>query len=241
MRALTFGKSLVGNNLKKYKMEIKSKIVSAPEVDNGKPKFSVEDALKQLRSTEKRKFVQSLDLVVNLQKIDPRKEALNIMVAIPNAPLKRICAFLVKKSNLVDTIVKEEFESFKDNKAVKKFAKRYDVFIASAPMMAAVATKFGRTLGPLGKMPTPQAGVIMQENDENVKAMLEKMSQSTKVRVKEKSIKLSIGREEMSDAQLIENAKSVIKTIVETLPYRKDNIRNIQLKFTMSKPLDIAK
>jgi ribosomal protein L1 len=207
----------------------------------GSKKFTVEEAIKQLRSGEKRKFVQSLDLVVNLQKIDPRKEALNIMVAIPNAPQKRICAFLLKKSKLVDTIVKEEFDSFKDNKQVKKFAKRYDVFIASAPLMGTVATKFGRTLGPLGKMPTPQAGVIMQETDENVKAMIEKMSQSTKVRVKEKSIKLSIGKEDMSEAQLIQNANSVIKTIVETLPYRKDNIRNMQLKFTMSKPIDLEK
>lgn len=219
-------------------MEAKTKIVN---VDENKPKFSVEAAIKKLRSEEKRKFVQSLDLIVNLQKIDPRKEALNIMVAIPNAPEKKICAFLTKKSKLVDTIVKEEFESFKDNKAVKKFAKRYDVFIASAPLMAAVATKFGRTLGPLGKMPTPQAGVIMQETDENVKAMIEKMSQSTKVRVKEKSIKLSIGKEDMSEAQLVENTNSVIKTIIETLPYRKDNIRNIQLKWTMSKPLDLEK
>lgn len=203
--------------------------------------MEIKQAIAELRKNEKRKFVQSLDLIVNLQKIDPRKEAINTLISVPHPTKKKLCAFLTKKSSLVDTIVKEQFDSFKDNKQIKTLAKRYDAFIAVAPLMGAVATKFGRVLGPLAKMPTPQAGVIMQETDDNIKTMVEKMSKNTKLRIREKSVKLSVGKEDMTDDQLVENVNSVIKSVVELLPNKKDNIKNIQIKFTMSKPLDLDK
>jgi ribosomal protein L1 len=107
--------------------------------------------------------------------------------------------------------------------------------------MAAVATKFGRFLGPLGKMPTPQAGLVMQETEQNIKEAVEKMSSSAKLRVKEKSIKLSVGKEDMTDKQLEENVAEVIKTITELLPNRRDNIKDISIKWTMGKPIALDK
>lgn len=210
-------------------------------VESDKKNLSVSEAIKQLRSGEKRKFVQSLDLIVNLQKIDPRKESINTIVKLPHPPIKHLGAFLTKKSPIIDTITKEEFELYKDNKSMKRLAKKYDAFIASAPLMAAVATKFGRFLGPLGKMPTPQAGLVMQETEANIKEAVEKMSKASKLRIKEKSIKLSVGKEDMTDAQLIENVTDVLKSITELLPNRKDNIKDVSIKFTMSKPIALDK
>jgi large subunit ribosomal protein L1 len=203
--------------------------------------MKIQEAIKQLRSEEKRKFIQSLDLVVNLQKIDPRKESINTIVKLPHPPIKHLGAFLTKKSPLIDTITKEEFELYKDNKSMKRLAKKYDAFIASAPLMAAVATKFGRFLGPLGKMPTPQAGLVMQETEANIKEAVEKMSQASKLRIKEKSIKLSVGKEDMTDKQLEENCTEVLKQITELLPNRKDNMKDISIKWTMSKPIALDK
>ncbi|MEI7719346.1 MAG: hypothetical protein WCI72_05740 [archaeon] len=220
---------------------VKADIVSVEKVDSGKPNLSLDAAIKQLRTGEKRKFVQSLDLIVNLQKIDPRKESINTVVKLPHPPIKKLGAFLTKKSPIIDTIVKEEFELYKDNKSMKRLAKKYDAFIASAPLMAAVATKFGRFLGPLGKMPTPQAGLVMQETEANIKEAVEKMSKASKLRIKEKSIKLSIGKEDMTDTQLKENVVEVLKQITELLPNRKDNIKDVSIKFTMSKPITLDK
>lgn len=199
------------------------------------------EAIKQLRKQEKKKFVQSLDLIINLQKIDPRKESINAVIKIPHPSIKRLGAFLTKKSPVIDTITKEEFELYKDNKSMKRLAKKYDAFIASAPLMAAVATKFGRFLGPLGKMPTPQAGLVMQETEQNIKDVVEKMSKSVKLRIKEKSIKLSVGKEDMADKQLEENIIDVLKSIIELLPNRKDNIKNASVKWTMGEPIRLEK
>jgi len=223
------------------KIQEQSNIVHSTEEKNSKKTLPLKEAIKQLRSEEKRKFVQSLDLVVNLQKIDPRKESINTIVKLPHPPIKHLGAFLTKKSPLIDTITKEEFELYKDNKSMKRLAKKYDAFIASAPLMAAVATKFGRFLGPLGKMPTPQAGLVMQETDANIKDAVEKMSQASKLRVKEKSVKLSVGKEDMTDVQLTENVTEVLKAITELLPNRKDNIKNVSIKWTMGKPIELDK
>ena len=203
--------------------------------------MKIEEAIKKVRTGEKRKFIQSLDLIVNLQKIDPRKESINTMIVLPNPPMKHLCAFLTKKSPLIDTITKEEFELYKDNKSMKRLAKRYDSFIACAPLMGAVATKFGRFLGPLGKMPSPQVGVIMQETDVALKDMIAKMSKAAKLRIKEKSIKLSIGKEDMSDSQLVENFNSVMKALTDLLPNKKDNMKDISVKLTMGAPVPIDK
>jgi len=203
--------------------------------------MKIEEAIKQLRTSDKRKFIQSVDLVINLQKIDPRKETINTFVVVPNPAPRRICAFLSKKSPSVDTITKEEFELYKDANAIKKLADRYDFFLAAAPLMGLVATKFGRYLGPLGKMPTPQGGVIMQETEENVKAMILKMSKSLKVRIKEKSLKLAVGKEDLSDEKIKENVEAVLKAVAVILPQNKDNIKNVSIKLTMGKPIVLDK
>lgn len=199
------------------------------------------DAIKELRKEDKRKFTQTVDLIFNFQKYDPRKQGLNTFVQVPHPAEKRICAFLSAKSKIVDTIIKEDFDKYKDNKVIKQLAAKYDSFIAVAPMMAPVATKFGRVLGPMGKMPSPQAGIIPQDTDEAIAKEVEKMRKVIRVRTKENSLKLTVGKEDMSDEDLAENIEAVVKAVANLLPTKKDNIKNVLVKFTMTKPLEINK
>lgn len=201
--------------------------------------MKIQEALKQLREEKPRKFVQTVDLIINLKEFDPRKEALNTYVNVPNASKKKICAFLTKKNGGVDTITKEEFDRYKNIRDIKRLTNNYDFFIAVSSLMPLVATKFGRYLGPVGKMPSPQAGIIANDDDESVKKMIIKMNKVIKVRSKEKSLKLPIGKESMSDEELIQNIESVLHSIETLLPRKKDNIKNIMVKFTMTKPIRI--
>ena len=201
--------------------------------------METKEALVELRKEKKRKFVQTLDLIVNLRQFDVRKEALNTFVAVPNSSHKKICAFLTKKSKLVDTITELDFEKYKETRDIKKLAKKYDMFMAVAPMMGKVATKFGRVLGPMGKMPSPQAGIITKETDDEVKNMLDKLDKAVRVRNKEMAIKLPIGKENMSDAELVQNIESVITGLEGKLPRGKENIKEVLVKFTMTKPIRI--
>lgn len=202
--------------------------------------MELKEALLELRKTEKRNFQQSIDLIVNLKGIDMKRETLNIIITVPHKIKdKKVCGFLTTKSNLVHTILEQDFVKYKDKKEIKKLVKEYDFFIAAASLMPKVAAAFGKVLGPAGKMPSPQLGIIMQENEETIKSALVKIEKSLKIRMKEPSIKLVVARENMGDEEIIENINAVYHSIESALPKKKENVRNVMLKLTMSKPIKV--
>jgi large subunit ribosomal protein L1 len=202
--------------------------------------FAIDEAIKELRNQDKRKFMQTLDLIINLKNFDAKKENINTFIQIPNPCQKKVCAFLSKKTNIIETITKEDFKKFKETKDIKKLSKKYDFFIASAPLMSDIASKFGRVLGPRGKMPSPQIGIITSETDESIKSVVEKIKKQVRIMTKERSIKIPAGKEDMSDKELKENIESIIHSVENLLPKKRENIKNILIKFTMSKPLRIS-
>ena len=203
-------------------------------------------ALEQIRKSEKesgneRKFEQTVDLIINLREFDIKRYSINIAVPLPHKlKEKKVAAFLEKKSEIVDTITKPEFDSFKEKKKLKKLVKEYDFFIASAKLMPSVATTFGRVLGPAGKMPTPSLGVVMLESDAAIKELIQKIGSVVRVKTKEPCIKVSIGKQADKDSDLAENAMAVYAEVFKNLPRQKENLRNILIKFTMSKPAKVA-
>ena len=183
----------------------------------------LKQALAELRKQEKKKFDQSIDFIVNLKGIDVKKDNISTIVTIPNKIKdKKICGFLTKQTSLVKTITQPEFARYKDKKPLKELVKEYDFFIAVPTLMPQVATAFGKALGPTGKMPSPQLGVVMKEEDAVIKALIEKINHSIKIRVKEASIKVSIGKESMADDKLIANIEALYAGIVAALPTKKE-------------------
>ncbi len=191
--------------------------------------------IQELRKEKKRKFVQSVDLIINLKNFDVRREALNTFVFIPHGSKKKIAAFFTKRNDNVDTITEEDFVKYKELKDIKKLAKKYDSFMAVAPMMGKVATKFGRVFGPMNKMPSPLAGIVPKEDDAMVNAMIDKMGKAIRVKNKEMSIKVSVGKEDMSDEELAENIDEAVSELTKKLPRGRDNVKNVLVKFTMTK------
>jgi large subunit ribosomal protein L1 len=197
---------------------------------------TIEKALEDLKKEEKRKFVQTVDLIINLQKFDARKESLNTFVQIPHPAPKKICAIITRKTELVDFILKEDFVKYKELTDVKKLAKKYDFFVAVASLMPEIATKFGRVFGPMGKMPSPQAGIIPADNDAAIKAMVDKMKSVVKIKSKERSLKIPVGKEDMSEKELKANIEAILQGVENALPQKNQNIKNALIKYTMSTP-----
>ncbi|GBE20073.1 MAG TPA: hypothetical protein ENG87_04765 [Candidatus Pacearchaeota archaeon] len=200
-------------------------------------KEDLKKALAELRRKEGRKFNQTLDLIINLQKFDIKRNQVNLFIQVPyKIKEKKICAFLETKNKNIDTITKEEFKRYSDKKELKKIVKKYDFFIAEASLMPKVATTFGRILGPTGKMPSPQLGILMNVNDKTINELKEKINNSIKIKTKEASIKLAVGKYSMKDEDLIENIMTIYNAILKTLTKQIDNVKNIEIKFTMTKP-----
>jgi len=198
-------------------------------------------ALTELRTTKERKFDQTVDLIVNLQKFDIKKSNVNIFVSIPHKiKEKKIAGFLEIKNKDIETITPDEFKKYTDKAQLKKLVNNHDFFIAQASLMPSVATNFGRSLGPTGKMPSPQLGIILNADEKTLKELKNKINTSVKIKIKEPSIKLPIGKQSMKDEDIIENIMAIYNTLLKTLPRNKENIKNIEIKFTMTKPYKIS-
>ncbi len=199
--------------------------------------------LKKLEAEKKeqRKFTQSIDLIINLKDYDIKKTTINTFVLLPHKiKEKKIAGFLEKKSNIIDTITKAEFEDFKDKKKMKKLIKEYDFFIGAAKLMPAIAATFGRYLGPAGKMPSPQLGVVMAEDENSIKSLMKKIESAVKLRTKEPTVKVVIGKQTDKDEDIAENAIIVFNEVFKNLPKAREQLKSVLIKYTMSKPVKVA-
>lgn len=204
-------------------------------------KQDLKKALSELRKDKERKFDQTVDLIINLQKFDAKKNQINLFISVPfKIKGKKICAFFETENKDIETITPEQFKKYSDKKALKKLVKNFDFFIAQASLMPKVATTFGRVLGPAGKMPSPQIGILTDINEKAINELREKINNSVKIKIKEPSVKLAIGKQSMKDEEIVGNVMVIYNAILKALLRGKDNIKNIELKFTMTKPYKIS-
>ena len=202
--------------------------------------MKLEKAIEELRKDKTRKFNETLDLIVNLRKFDIKRNNINTFITIPHKIKdKKICGFIESKSSIIDTIPKAAFIKYKDKKPIKNLVKQYDFFISSAPNMPSVATTFGRILGPAGKMPSPKLGIIINESESEIKKIVDKINLVIRIQTKEPSIKIPIAKSSMKDADIIENINSAFNSIANELPNKKENVKSVFIKFTMSKPIKV--
>lgn len=210
------------------------------------------NALKQLKEiSPKRKFAQSVDLILNLKELDLKKPEEQLDVWVPLAHVKgkpkRIAALVgpemveQAKSACDMVITHDQFKAYEGKKKdIRTLAKRNDMFIAQANIMPDVARYFGRVLGPRGKMPNPKGGCVVP-NNANLKVLIEKLRRTLHVVAKtQMSAKCSIGKEDMPDEQLIENIMAVFDTVIRALPQGQNNLKNVLLKYSMGPPLKVG-
>jgi len=189
-------------------------------------KKELENALQELRKDKERKFDQTVDLVINLKKFDIKKSQVNIFVSMPyKIKDKKICGFFETKQEGIETIIPSQFKKYSDKKELKKLIKKFDFFMAQGSVMPKVATAFGRALGPAGKMPSPQLGILMNVNEKEIKDLKERINNTLKTKVKESSIKLVVGKQSMKDSEIIENILAVYNYVEKALPRDKENIK----------------
>ncbi|MEK6914172.1 MAG: hypothetical protein AABW83_00825 [Nanoarchaeota archaeon] len=199
-------------------------------------------AVNKLREENKkeRKFDQTIDIIVNLKNFDIRKQAFNTFINLPNKIKdKKIAGFFDKENKLIDVVKKDNFLMYKNKKDIKKLVKSYDFFLANAKLMPSVATSFGRILGPAGKMPSPQLGILANEEETIIKNTIEKVNKSVRIIVKQPSIKIGVAKLSLENEKIVDNLVNAYNQILNNLPKGIDNIKNVKVKFTMSKPVTV--
>lgn len=211
-------------------------------------KDEIARALGELRKNlTKRKFSQSIELVVQLREVDLKKpeNRINEAITLPNPPDKTLKICVIASGDLgtrakaagADMIVtRQDIENMsKDKKTARKLAQKYDFFIAEAPLMPLVGKALGSFLGPRGKMPTP---VPPNAAIDQIVAGHRKM---VRVRMREQPVlQCRIGTEAMADEKLVENIQAVVSRIEQKLERGFKNVGEILVKATMSKPVKVT-
>ena len=205
------------------------------------------DMIKKARErTEKKKFNQSVELIITLRDIDVKKGfALNEVVNLAHPASKKasICvigtgdlALRARKANADRVIEGEEIDRIGTNKKeAKKLVREYDFFVAETSLMPAVGRALGQYLGPRGKMAAP-----LQFNAP-IETILDRFRASVRVRSKAQlTVSCKIGYESMSDQDLANNALAVLSTIEKKLPGGEKNVKGVIVKLTMGKTVKLA-
>jgi len=210
------------------------------------PKSTLEAIKEAKERAKKRSFVQSIDLIVNLKDIDPKKSESRIQELIelphPAGEVNRICVFasgelaLKARREGADLVMeRSDLETLMgDKKRQKELAKTYDFFIAEAPLMPLVGRVLGTTLGPKGRMPTPVSPTA------NIKEHIERHRNMVLIRLRGQPVlQCRVGTEDVPDEQISENIQVVMRRIERRLKRGIQNIRSIWLKTTMGPPVKV--
>ena len=207
-------------------------------------KNQVTEALKRVKETStKRNFKQSVDLIINLKRIDLKKPEHKVdffmQLSHPTGKQVKVCALIgpelseSAKANCDESVLVDNFPNYKDKKSIKKLANSYDYFIAQATIMPKIATAFGRVFGPKGKMPNPKAGCVVPPNA-NLKPLTEKLKKTVRLRtINDPVVRCLAGKEDMKDDEVIDNIMSIYDQVIHHLPDGKHNVKDVCLKLSM--------
>ena len=198
------------------------------------------DLIKKLQAESKqRKFVESVELAVNLKDIDLTnpKNRIQEEIILPNGRGKQIkvgvfgsSEMAMKAKGVADIIIQpDEIETLAGNKAkAKKFANNADFYLAEAPLMPTIGKRLGVVLAPRGKMPKP----IPPGSDP--KPAIDKLRSSVTARTKDrKTFHMPIGTKDMPPEKLAENLDAVLKRLMTKLERGRQNIQSAYVKTTM--------
>jgi large subunit ribosomal protein L1 len=204
-------------------------------------KDQLEEAIrKAIELAKPRRFVETVEMAVNLRNVDMRRpeNRIDAIVTLPYGLGKprKVGVFAKGETALkaqeagADVVLSPDDidELAKNKREAKKLAKRIDFFIAEAPLMPEIGRKLGPILGPRGKMPQPIPPLA------DPKPMIEKLRKSVKIRTRDKPIfHAPIGKKDMDVEKLAENALEILKVVENKYENSSQVVKSIYVKTTM--------
>src|SRR5665647_1802998 len=146
-----------------------------------------------IESAPKRKFTESVDLVINLKNIDlsQPKNRITESIVLPKGRGKATKIGVFAKGDLAiksqsggaDLVISpEDIDKMSgDRKLIRSTTRDIDFFIAEAPLMPSIGKSFGPILGPKGKMPDPIPSSV------DPTPIINRLKRTVKVRTKDKT------------------------------------------------------
>lgn len=209
-----------------------------------KKEYSLEEAVKLLKSKSSLKFVESLDCAIRLG-VDPRHadQMIRGTVSLPFGTGKEVKVLVICKGPKIQEALSAGadfagFEEYLDK--IKGGWADVDVIIASPDAMGELG-KLGKILGPKGLMPNPKSGTVTMDV---AKAVKEVKAGKIEFRVEKAGIiHTSVGKLSFEENALVENARAFLNMIMKLKPAsaKGQYVKSIFLSSTMGPGLKIVK
>lgn len=181
--------------------------------------YSPQDAMTLIKDNARAKFVESVDVAVNLG-VDPRKsdQVVRGSTVLPNGTGKtvRVAVFAQGDQAKAAEDAGADIVGFEDlADTIKKGEMNFDVVIATPDSMRIVG-QLGQILGPRGLMPNPKVGTVTPDVGAAVNNA--KAGQVRYRADKTGIVHCSIGKVDFDADKLVENLTALIADLVKTKP-----------------------
>lgn len=218
------------------------RLYSADQVYERAKLYSLEEAVKFVKTHAKTKFDETIDIAINLG-VDPKQSDQQVrgMVAMPNgigktirvavfakgdkaADAEKAGADLVGGDDLADRVLKGEVD--------------FDRVIA-APDMMAVVGKLGKVLGPKGLMPNPKLGTVTPNVGEAVRVA---KAGQVEFRVsKDAIIHAGLAKASFSESAIVQNLRAFVDAVNKAKPTTSKGVylRKITISSSMGRGLKV--
>lgn len=204
--------------------------------------YSAQDAFELLKKMPVSKFVESVDLAVNLG-VDPRKsdQVVRGSVVLPKGTGRNVRIAVFTSSANADTArnAGADLVGLEDLAEQVKAGKiEFDVLLATPDAMRIVG-QLGQILGPRGLMPNPKDGTVTTDVAGAVKNV--KMGQARYRTDKAGVIHCTIGKVSFNTADLAENLEAVLAALKKSKPTSAKGVyfKKVTLSTTMGPGLTV--
>jgi large subunit ribosomal protein L1 len=187
-------------------------------IDRNK-QYPLAEAVSILKKAAPAKFDETVELHVRLG-VDPKKADQQVRgtVLLPHGTGKTLRVAVLAKGEKIKEAEAAGADLAGSNDLVEKIAGGFldfDVLVATPDIMRE-AGKLGKVLGPKGLMPNPKSGTVTAEVG---KAVKEIKAGKIEYRVDDAAIcHAGIGKLRFSEPQIVENAETLLKTLVAAKP-----------------------
>lgn len=191
-----------------------------------------------------RKFTETVELQITLKNYDPSRDkrfsGTFKLPAIPR-PNSTVCVLgnqkhCEKADQLgIDKMTVDDLKKFnKNKKLIKKFAKKYDNFLASNSLIKQIPRILGPGLTKAGKFPA-----VLDETDD-LKDKIDTTKATIKFQMKKvMCISLAVANITMTPAEIALNVQLAVNFLVSLLKKNWQNVKVLYIKSTMGPPFQI--
>jgi large subunit ribosomal protein L1 len=205
--------------------------------------YSVEEAVKLVKSRATAKFDETIELSINLG-VDPKHadQMVRGVVALPNGTGRTLRVAVFAKGAKADEARKAGADIVGAEDLAESVGKgeiNFDRCIATPDMMGVVG-RLGKVLGPRGLMPNPKVGTVTMDVTTAVK---DAKGGAVEYRVEKAGIvQGGVGKASFTEDAIIQNVKAFVDSVMKSRPQgaKGTYMKRISLSSTMGPGVKIA-